>query len=601
MADTTAASRQPEPAFAPEEVAAALAAALEVETAASTRLLRELGVALREGAADKPSAPGAQLLDLDGCICQLEVSEGVEEARWGTPFVPSMVLGGKVFPPPVSWYPDAVRDYLSQRAKTTARSDARARYLDFAWQRWRDGSAGKEAIEHYLSAASATNLSDIEAVGEGDDGLMRALDLTRRMKADLEPVRTTVLVELRRRLTADRTLSISRIVPQGAGLLAIDPGSALALADEMAAAVSGATSASNAATQLLEASARLAQVCGDQHRAKAHRLRLAALHEMDAGRAEGLARQHHLQSALRHYRDAGDKEAVERLRQEFEQAGQDAQLELHTISAETTISRDQIEAAVSALPLGAAPTFAAFLTLPWDLGMWPAWAEVQKERRDEEAGSIAALFSHVVLTADGRFQPEPDRDRFPKEFAHARDVRFFGKRTMYRAGIAHALYLPELRRRGHWSAPWVQAVLANVSADLAIRAEAAMGLYEAGQHWAALHSLVPVLETAVRTLSEEAGARRSSYTPHEGLRWASMETILKDRKIASATSTDFVAEFKALFLDGHGLNIRNNVAHGGASMESAETEATITVLTIVSIARYILARRILAAGAGRTS
>lgn len=583
--------------FPDDVVAAALDTALGVESAETHGVVRDFGVAMRERAAQEPEGPARQLLDADGLICQLRVDHGPESAAWGAAFVPEVVLGGRVFPPPVSYFNDSLRPYLARRAALSGRAALKARYLDFAWQRWRDGRSGLAAIDEYLAAAAAADTSEIEELMEADDALRRAIDLSRTFRPQFEPIRQALLEALRGRVAADRTLSVQSLVEAGASLLALHNESALEFAEQLMTIGGAATTASLGAVQLLEAADRLFRICGEPERATAARLAIAGLHEADAGHDTGLRRQHHLREALRRYRDAGDIDAVERLRPQFEQAGAESLAELQPITAETQVPTEQIQKAVDLVRLGKEPTVAGFLTLPWELGMWPTWSTVQEHRQAEDSNSLAALFGHTILTADGRFQPEPDRERFPEDFARARNARTFGRDTQMRAGFALHFYIPELRRRGHWSAPWLITALATIDEDLAARAEEAVLLFEQGRHWAALHVLVAILETAVRLLAAEAGARRSSYTAHEGFRWAALDTMLEDQAFAEATGEDFVTEFKVLFTDGHGANIRNNTAHGGAAMDAAETDATITLLAILSIGRYIAARRLRAADA----
>lgn len=597
---------QPEPGQAPAgetdasaltisdaDVASAIEGALLAEQETPVRTVSEFGRGLQRRLEDQAEGPVKELLRADAYVCQLRADHGNNAATWGTAFVPDVILRGRApFPPPVGGYSDVVRPYLAQRAETSTRPALRARYLDFAWQRWRDGEAGKRAIDQYLAAAAEADMADIELVSDADDGLQRVLDLTQRLKPDLEPIRGQVLAELRRRLDADRTGSILEIIERGAGLLATGKDSASQFAEDLMEAGGKRTTATLGADQLLGAADRLFRACGAPDRGNAARARLAVLHEGDAGQAQGLLRQHHLREALRLYRDAGDSTAVDRLRPEFERAGHEAVAELRSIETEQSFTRDEIAEAVSRLRIGRQPALAALLTLPWELGMWPDWAEVRRKREKRETGSFVALFGHTLMMPDGRFQPEPDPDRFPEAHARSRDFHHFAQDAGLLAGLVLSLYLPELRRRGNWSAPLFVAALAALDDDLAARAEAGIGLFEADKHWAALHALVPCLETAVRLLAAEVGARRSSYTPHEGFRWASLETMLAEPEMVAAMGEDFITELKALFLDGYGLNIRNNVAHGAAAMNSAPTDAMIVVLAILSVCRFVAVQRL---------
>ncbi len=398
----------------------------------------------------------------------------------------------------------------------------------------------------------------------------------------------------------DLTLGLLELAKAGARILSLEPGDVRQLREDLATTVDASPQLAGK-QQILQTCVVLARTVGDPESPTAHLRAEAELCEQHAGGQTGLGRQYWLREAIRLYREAGDGESQQRLRTAYEEAG--AQInegDLFTATGEVVISMDDVRRDAEAKTLGQETSVLAFLRLPFEIGMWPSWDSVHAAREAEDAQTFTSLFAHAQLEADGRVQPEPDRDSHPEDFQRARDIRWASKRAIMTAGFSQLL-IDEFRKRGSWTAPNLTTVLANVDEPLAQASESGFVRYEAGDAWAALHILGPQVERAIRVLAKEVGARVTSYTPHEGTRWVSMTTLLAAAEVRAALGEDLAKNLEAVFIEPYGQNIRNNIAHGAFSYPgNAENAATLCVLSLLTVAAVIAqerARRAVAAAA----
>ncbi|MGI8999924.1 MAG: DUF4209 domain-containing protein, partial [Candidatus Limnocylindria bacterium] len=187
--------------------------------------------------------------------------------------------------------------------------------------------------------------------------------------------------------------------------------------------------------------------------------------------------------------------------------------------------------------------------------------------------------------------PEPDRITYPEDFGRARDIAWVSRQAIFTAGITE-LVIDELRKRGTWTAPNLTAVIAAVDEELAEASATGFVRYEAGDAWSAVHILAPQVEHAMRVLGIEVGARVTGYTPHEGMRWVSMNSLLEAPEVRGALGDDLALNIEALFVEGYGQNIRNNVAHGAFSYPGNDKNAaTLCILTLLSLGAVVLRER----------
>lgn len=549
--------------------------------------LRSFGEHLAVAGRAASPAPWSGLVVADGLLCQLSIASPEEAAQWGSNLVPNHVQDGTASPPHVGAFADALKPYLEQRAERTVRPDAEGRYRDFIWLRWRDGGQGSRAIEPYIAAAQAFDLSNDEQAMNANDTMLRAVRLATELRHHMEPTRVALEAMMRAFCERDLTLGLLELGKAGARILSLEPAATRQLREDLAAAVD-ASPEFLGKQQILQTCVVLARTLGDADSANAHLRAEAALCEQQAEGQAGLFRQHWLRDAIRLSREAGDGESQQRLRSAYEEAGaQINEADLFTVTGEVLVSLDDVRTDADTKALGQETSVPAFLRLPFEIGLWPSWDSVRAAREAEDRQTFTSLFSHAQIEADGRVQPEPDRDTHPEDFARARDIRWASKRAIMTAGFADLL-IDEFRKRGAWTAPNLTTVIAFVDEPLAQACERGFVRFEAGDAWSALHILAPQVERAVRVLAKDVGARVTSYTPHEGTRWVSLNTLLEAPNVRAAMTEDLAKGLEAVFIEPYGQNIRNNIAHGAFAYPSnSNNAATLCVLALLTVAAVI--------------
>jgi hypothetical protein len=549
----------------------------------SAQSLRHLADAVWSAA--ESSDPGvADLVRLDGAVLGLEFGATDWEAHWGQPLIPARMIDGEPFQ--VTDLPDAVEPFAVLRAGS-ARHDVSARWNDVRWLRWRTFEAVVPAIDAYLSAAAAADPSDIELTMEVLGGLKRAADLAVRLNQRRGEVCHAVDATIRRWSASGRSMPAMELAKAAGGLLSVDP----PLARELAAAlITEALSKSGLERdQLLEAAEEVARPAGHRDLVMDARRRRAEALEQSANRRRGIARIVELRQAIDLFGQIGDADALRRVKAAYEEAGREAQSELKVFSSVVTIPREKIEAQVDRLTLGSGPSLEGVYHLPFQLGFWRSWSTVREDRlRSDSEHVMLALAPRVSLEADGRIQPEPDRDEDHADFEHARDVAFFAQQEGARVGGFLTL-LPELRHRGVWSAPIINTAIALIDEGLALSCGPGIVRFEANDQWSAGHVLVPQVERALRVLGREVGADQSRFARDEGLKWATLDPLLDDEGIVAATGQWFADAIAALMTDPQGPNIRNNVAHGALATDSEPVVASVLALMAILSTCYFTA------------
>ena len=369
-----------------------------------------------------------------------------------------------------------------------------------------------------------------------------------------------------------------------AGLLTIDPQSAVESARSMVDfALDGPDG--EARRQLLEAAERIARVSGGGELAnRAKRFRAESLAALAQGTV-GLQRLHWLREAIALFQQLGDAATLDRLRSQYELGGKEALGELQTLAGTFVLERDEIEEMVNRMKLAAGPSVVGYMSLPFEIGLWIEPGALREERRREDAGRLTAMFPHTSLTADGRIQPEPDRDEDAEAFEQARDASYFGRRSGQRVAI-FLMVLIDLRHRGLWSAWMLATALAQADEDLAQACFPGLVQFEADDHWSAAHVLVPQIERALRILGRRVQADQTRFTPAEGLRWATLDAILEDEAIRAALGEAAATGIGRLFSNQHGLNLRNNIAHGAfGTDDDAQIASLLALMAILTITR----------------
>ena len=80
--------------------------------------------------------------------------------------------------------------------------------------------------------------------------------------------------------------------------------------------------------------------------------------------------------------------------------------------------------------------------------------------------------------------------------------------------------------------------------------------------------------------------------PRGGLRWASLDDMLDDKKMEVALGPRLAIALRRMFVDPYGPNYRNELAHGAADpMADLSGVCLMSTLAILSVAWRIVAAR----------
>ncbi|MHB8399622.1 MAG: DUF7380 domain-containing protein [Candidatus Limnocylindrales bacterium] len=414
-----------------------------------------------------PESPLAEtLVAIEGLVCLFMLGQVGARERHGSALTPFMEMGGQASPPPVSAYPESARGYLTDRANVAGRPDVRARLCDFRWERWHDVTGARAAIDAYLEATQAVDLTDMREVSEAMEYLIRAAELALHVNHRRDDVRNRIADEARRSIGGEHLGYAPWLLEKTAGLLSQDVALSTDLVDRVAEEASKAASRGDrhAERSSLEGALALAAAIKHHDRAATFRAALAASLEAEAlERADegGLIESAFLTQALEAYTNLGDSVSVQRIRSRLPRANERAMGEMHTVGVEVVFPTEEIERSVSSMSAAKSADPAAIRTVGRELGFWPLWAVVEQER-DKHGSVLASLASTTLLEHDARSVPLPDSG--PDREA-ALTIRQFAQRSMITAGLAEVT-LRVLRDLGTWSAETVSAAIADGDLDL---------------------------------------------------------------------------------------------------------------------------------------
>ncbi len=526
------------------------------------------------------------LLRLECGVLLMDVGNAKQAAEWGHPLVPTHVVDDE--PVTVDSVPDAVRSFAEMRS-TTNHPGVAGRWNDLRWLRWKDFPAVVPAIENYLAFAASMNTSSFHELKPALDALRRAADLSLRV-GQQRPVTCAAIREGLRTLARSRYAGmVQQLAEETVSLLSTEPAEAAALAHELFDAANTAT-ADHGARMIFEAVENLARVGRDNDLFELAKRARAESHEREANAASGLVRLVKLRQAVAIYQEIGPKQAIDRVRRAYEDASREAIGDLKPVESVITINRGETKERIAKYTLGQGPSAHGMLRLPFEIGYFERWKFVRRDREQSDAENIlTSLATHVMVEADGRIQPDPDQEANPEQFARARDTAYYSRNIALAAGIFETADLTELRELGAWSSPYVLTTFSLADEDLGEACSSGVMAFEAREHWAAAHMLVPQLERALRALGRLVGAEQMKFAPNQGTRWASFETVLTDEGIKRAMGEHRTGALIALYSDEHGQNWRNNMAHGALSTDTAAASiSTVTVLALLMMCMFIL-------------
>jgi hypothetical protein len=529
----------------------------------------------------------------DGLVCDLWLAHETGLDRWGA-LGPMMEMPQGIYPPPVQTFPDSLRPYLEARAAGTVRADLRARYYHLLWVRWHSIDDARDAHDAYLEAGRG-HASDDDATSSmtAMEYLSQAADLSIRLGIKQPETILTLHDEILEALPRDGAGFAGLLIERSAHLLAKERNVARELLDATVHEASvGAPVRRHRERSLLAAGEALAREMGDTAGAMQLRIGQAESYRFEAAERapEGpLVELALLNDAARIFGSANAGTEVQLLKSALEDAGRRAVGELKVMSGETSVPVELIEQAAQQMVDRLGDGEGLLLGAGDMLGLWPEVEDLEA-RFDQAAKDfpLQHLFSHLTLMGDGRFQPDPDD---PQRRREAQLTRFFSRETMIRVAFGHTV-ISILEKQGRWSNVKVLDALGLASPELADACRAALEAVDQGSTWVGAHALVPQLERALHVLAGVAGVSVMRTAPRGGLRWASLDDMLDDKKMEVALGPRLAIALRRMFVDPYGPNYRNELAHGAADPTADLSGVCLmSTLAILSVAWRIVAAR----------
>lgn len=577
--------------FEPAVIDAATMEAMRVERATPPGRLHILADALKtrgQGMEEDEKTLG-QLLMSDGLACDFMLARGEYRLRWGW-LAPMMEIGGAVYPPPVPTFPDSLEPYFRERASTTERSDARARYRDLLWTRWHSLDDAKETYRSYVQAADGADLTNPEALSNGAEYLERAADISRTLSFEVDSTLNVLFREIRRGLHDNDSYAYWLGLGTGDLLAERRAEETRRLVEEFVAVAAKFANARDRHSErsMLEVAEKLARGVGDGEQAKELRRTQAASYESEARerQSEGkLIELALLDDASRIYAEANAGSDVQRLKPTLAAAGKRAAESLHAVEVTVPVPREKIDQWAERLIEEAHSDPVFLLQLGDRLGLWISAQEAGESLVQAQADHpFQYLARRMHLAADGRVQPEPEDDDARRR---AQEVGHHAQRSTFGLVAALAL-LPRLRERDLWNAHRLVTAVEDVDSVLGQACRDGVEAFEQERHWLALHALIPQLERAIRKLGEAVGANVYRRSRRGGLEWASLDSMLGDQAIAQALGAPLAQTLSAVYVDAFGPNYRNETSHGARDpADDHQGPALMTVLAVLSVAERV--------------
>ena len=551
--------------FEPDKLARACGHVTEVE-AASTGTLHVFGESLtaRGELICKEDDHAGLLVIIDGLVCQLWLGDDKSVVRWGgAPLGPMMEMANGVFPPPVTAFPASVLPYVENRAATTQRPDAQARYRDFLWSHRHSYLDAREALHAYLRAGVGSDPADALEHMTAASYLCRAAQIARSLNFE-RAAAAEVLIREMRGAVGEEGGGFVWSLAQDLGTLATEqPEAGAALLDELLAEANAANAVDpHRVRTMLEAAEVVARALA-KHDIVERTRRLEAEsweREATARAAESpLVELALVRDALRAYQRLGDGPAVQRLKVRYADAAARAADDLKAVRFEFQVPNEEIRQAVERAAESIRSSDVGYLRLPIALHIWPRWEDVrarfQKARQEHPFEWLVSRFS---LTPDGHVSASPD-DEEDREGALLLD--YFTREAQLMLGLNFHL-IEQLRENGDWSADAVIANLRQADDELAAASESGIRAFEAGEYWTACHVLIPQFERGLRKIALMLSANVRRLVADQGLEVATLGPILADEAVIRFLGSDLAQSLVAVFTTPRGLNIRNNTVHG---------------------------------------
>jgi hypothetical protein len=503
----------------------------------------------------------------------VESSSSDQRTRYG-PLAPVWETQSGVYPAPIDHIPDGAAQTWAEAFDTIEAPLLRSRYGDLLWL-WRHGEA---PYRHGQTAMLA-----YELLAGGDDELLtathsaqRALELAQELNDPAATSRLAVAVVDRAGQILGRGVELPGVVMRLLEVAAsvrpdLRPGRLLEVV-LLAETVYGADPWLGDAVADL-----LSSVYGETTERDAVRRRQLARWQRLIGDTRGIARQAHLQHALELAALHRLPDVQRALRRNLQESRDDP-LELHAVSSEVAIPREDLERWVSMF-VGDDSAVLAFRRLA---AHSPIGDDSDNRRLAEEimgANPFQFLVSRVILSDENL----PIRILQTREEHLEAQIR--RQETMRIRLFEAALLLPAIDRIiDRYGLPTPEAIAESLAGPLidpetARHVALAIVAFLRGDFDRAAHALTPRLERVLRALARQTGVvvvREPIGSTAGGVR--SLGAVLA--ALDGVLEPQWRRYFVNALCDELGLNLRNRIAHGLINVVHREDAAVLVHIAI---------------------
>ncbi len=279
---------------------------------------------------------------------------------------------------------------------------------------------------------------------------------------------------------------------------------------------------------------------------------------MESEKSGGLAGLSWLQKVFEVFYANGMKEDANALTERIRELGKQSNEEMQAISVETTITREEMEQFVSDMAKGTFNECLSRIT-----GYFISDPEEIEEQVKELAinAPLQYLITGTIQDKEGRTVAQIG----PLEEDLEGHVAMQTSRNMEFSAVFLRMVLEKIAENYD---PLLQRIMDYIyqspvyDPEYRPIIENGMAAYLRGDHAAAIHILIPMIENTLRRLMVLTGG--PVYRPDQrgGLSLRSLDKILQDEGVIRSLGESTVHYLRVLLTDQRGWNLRNNICHG---------------------------------------
>jgi lysyl-tRNA synthetase class 1 len=480
----------------------------------------------------------------------------------------------------------------SERLQFVSSPFLKARYADLLWDLAhiiepackRDYRSGQIAVDAYIEQASALDqVPDIHAA--------KALERAFQIAAELNDTERTNLV-------ADRLLLLAGRAPLDAiGMWSMPIRCFLGnrkiadfrhdqLTAELERRLEEAARAVNGHACGVAADYLSKRYRQESERTKKVRVlrTLAATYQKQAARANAGVAIDWLSSIVELLEAEDMTEDAERLRLIIEQRGPEALAEMKTVSVETSIDRQELEASLEKIIAVNHPFLALFRLA---LYLRPKCESLRTQvKENEEKFIFYSLIPRTIIGHDG----------LPKATIGSSDTDLEGR--MVEEAMHSFLLTPQFFHLGYlktkerfdFAPPDLMQVLSAsylCSPEISEPLVEGVKAYDVGDYTKAISVLIPQIEAMLRELLKILGLpiRKGSRRPGGFSELKNMNDVLADQRVEDALEEDLLFFLRIVFIDKRGWNLRNEFAHGALPAKAFnQSTASVVMMALMALA-----------------